>query len=146
MRLIHVITLILCLCAILLLPACRSATTQNSTTVVPALERYFQALISKNENDFSRSICADWESQAFLEFYAYQGLELTLKDLACRSTDTEPGKAQVNCQGKILMSYGNERQEVDLSRRIYQLTYHQDGWLVCGFLEQNIEASRTPSP
>lgn len=111
------------------------AATIDTAAAAQALERYLGALTSKNESLYSQSICKDWETQAFLEFDAYQGLELVLRGLVCQSTGTGPGEAQGNCQGKILMNYGNERQEVDLSRRNYRLTFTGDQWLVCGFSE-----------
>jgi hypothetical protein len=112
------------------------AVTTDTAAAAQALERYLVALTSKNESAYSQSVCKDWENQAFLEFDAYQGLELVLQGLACQSTGTGPDEARGTCQGKILMNYGNERQEVDLSRRIYRLTFTSDQWLVCGFSEK----------
>ena len=109
--------------------------TVTDPAPVQALERYLGALTSKNESVFTQSICMDWENQAFLEFDAYQGLELELKGLACRVTANGAGEAQATCQGKIMLNYGNERQEVDLSKRNYRLTFHNDQWQVCGFSE-----------
>lgn len=119
----------------LLLAACAPNAAPDAVAAERALEVYVRALTSKNEAAYSQSICTEWENQAFLEFDAYQGLELELKDLACRSTGAKPGEVQVNCQGKISLNYGNEHQEVDLSKRSYRLTQRADSWQVCGFSE-----------
>jgi len=119
----------------LLLAACAPDATPDPAAAVQALQKYFVALTSKNESDYTHSICTDWESQAFLEFDAYQGLELKLTDLACRAITMQADEAQVTCQGKILLGYGNENQEVDLSRRVYKLVSRDASWQVCGYSE-----------
>ena len=120
----------------LFLVACVADATPDSGAAVQALQKYFVALTSKNESDYTQSICTDWESQAFLEFDAYQGLELKLTDLSCLATTMKGDEAQVTCQGKILLDYGNENQEVDLSRRVYKLVARDASWQVCGYTER----------
>ena len=99
--------LVISLLAVVVLAGCAPGAAQNTAAAARALEGHLQALTSKNEDAFSRSICPDWEAQAFLEFDAYQGVDVKLSDLACSSTSTKPGEAQATCQGSILFSYGN---------------------------------------
>ena len=120
----------------LTLAACAPGAAQNTAAAAKALEGHLQALTSKNEDAFSHSICPAWEAQAFLEFDAYQGVDVKSNDLACSSTSTKPGEAQATCQGSILYSYGNEQQKVDISRRVYTLALRDESWQVCGFLER----------
>ena len=79
--------------------------------------------------------------QAFLEFDAYQGVDVKLSDLACSSASSKPGEAQATCQGSILFSYGSEQQRVDLSRRVYTVALRDEIWQVCGFSEREVGAS-----
>ena len=117
----------------LLLVSCRPAQTAGSPEEVQTLERYIQALAGKDEAAYSRLICPKWEPEAFLEFDAYQGVESRLEQIDCRRIGSQDDEATVNCQGKILLSYGNEKQEIDLSSRNYQLTSIDGVWQVCGF-------------
>lgn len=106
------------------------------TTDAPASETlaaYLNALTAKDETTLSALSCADWESQALLELDAFQAVDTSLEDLACRQTTTEDGSVTVNCSGKIVASYGNEVQEFDLSRRTYHMLQDNGDWLVCGY-------------
>ena len=71
--------LVISLLAVLVLAACTPGAAQNPAAAAKALEGHLQALTSKNEDAFSHSICPAWEAQAFLEFDAYQGVEVKFK-------------------------------------------------------------------
>ena len=120
-------------CVFLILAGCSPAQPGGDSPAVQALENYLKALADKNETAYSQLICPDWEMDAFLEFDAYQGVETSLKNLACRQTGEQNGETLVTCQGKLILSYSNEKQEVDLSRRSYRLTLKNETWQVCGF-------------
>ena len=120
-------------CAFLILAGCSSAQPGGGSPAAQALENYLKALADKNETAYSQLICPDWEMDAFLEFDAYQGVETSLKNVACRQTGEQNGDATVTCQGKLTLSYSNEKQEVDLSRRNYRLVLNNETWQVCGF-------------
>ncbi len=116
-----------------LLAGCSQAQSSTNPPEVQALESYVRALAAKDEAAYSRLICPSWEAQAFLEYDAYQGVESRLGDLSCRRTGGQGNAATVSCQGKITLSYGVEKQEVDLATRSYQLVSSGGSWQVCGY-------------
>jgi hypothetical protein len=121
---------------ILILAGCGgSGQTQQEghSPAAQAVESYLQALAGKDENAFSQWLCPDWEMDAFLEYDAYSGMETKLDQVSCNQTGSQDGTALVNCQGKILLSYGTEQQQVDLSPRTYRLIAQNGSWQVCGF-------------
>ena len=116
-----------------LLVGCNTVQSSQKPAEVQALEQYIQALVAKDEAAYSRLICPAWEAEAFLEYDAYQGVKTDLKDITCQRTGSQNDIAKVVCQGKISLNYGNEKQEVDLSSRVYQLKPNAGSWQVCGF-------------
>jgi hypothetical protein len=68
-----------------------------------------------------------------LELDAFQGVDTSLDGLACAQTGQQDDATLVTCQGKIVATYANEKQEFDLSKRAYRLVPQGDGWLVCGY-------------
>lgn len=120
-------------CAFLLLAGCSPTQPTGETAAAQALENYLKALADKNETAYAQLICPDWEMEAFLEFDAYQGVETRVSSLTCRQTGEQNGGALAACQGKLTLSYSNEKQEVDLSRRSYRLVLKNETWQVCGF-------------
>jgi hypothetical protein len=112
----------------LLLPACAS----NIDAPAKAVEDYLNALVAKDENRLSTLVCGDWEEQALIELDSFQAVTARLEDAACTQTGTDGDTALVNCTGRIIASYNNEDQELDLSVRTYQVTQESGDWLVCG--------------
>jgi len=55
-----------------------------------------------------------------------------LEGLSCAQTGTDGDAALVTCQGRLIATYGNEDQEIDLSARTYRLVEQGGDWLVCG--------------
>jgi hypothetical protein len=119
------------------LVGCGSTRFTSASVEVSTLQQYMQALVDKNEAAYSGLLCKSWESEGFLEFDAYKGMESQLGDTVCRLLSSENGAAKVNCQGKIQLSYGTEKQEIDLSSRIYLLTSNGNTWQVCGFTKSS---------
>ena len=120
-------------CALLMMAGCSSIQPAGGSPAAQALENYLKALAGKNETAYAQLICPDWEMEAFLEFDAYQGVETSLSGLACRQTGEQDGDVLATCQGKLILSYSNEKQEVDLSQRSYRLALKNETWQVCGF-------------
>lgn len=111
-------------------------TSCSSTSSVPsvrAVEDYIKALVNKNSATLSALSCADWESNALLEFDSLQAVETKLIGLDCSIVGTEGSTTQVNCKGKIIATYNNEDQEIDLSVRNYQVVQQGNDYLVCGY-------------
>jgi len=127
-------TLVASLVAVFLI-GCTAAGAQPTghSAAAQAVETYLQALAAKNEDAYSQWICPDWEMDAFLEFDAYAGMETQLDHVACSQTGAQEGAGLVACQGQILLSYGAEREQVDLSQRTYRVISQGGNWQVCGF-------------
>ena len=76
--------------------------------------------------------CGEWEEDALLELDSFQAVTARLDGLACEQTGTDGETALVLCKGKIIATYNEEDQELDLSVRTYQVVQEGGEWLVCG--------------
>ena len=112
------------------LSACGS--TDTSTGAVNAVEAYVHAIVENDESKLSALSCADWESQALIELDSLQAVTSTLEGFSCQQSGTEGELALVDCEGKMILSYNGENQELDLSTRTYQVMEQGGDWLVCG--------------
>lgn len=97
------------------------------------VEQYLQALVDQDGARLSNLSCKDWESSAIMEMDSFQAVEASLVDLACQSGETVDEMALVVCQGKIVATYNEEQQELDLSLRSYQTIKVGAEWRVCGY-------------
>lgn len=114
----------------LLLAACGTAADPAAASV----ESYLNALVNKDSSTLSSLSCADWEPNALLELDSLQAVETRLENLSCTVESTEAdGTTLVVCQGKILATYNNEDQELDLSVRTYRVVEQGGEFLVCGY-------------
>ena len=127
MRKILLVTFIV-LTANLLLIACASKTDAPAK----AVENYLNALVEKDADRLSTLVCGEWEEDALIELDSFQAVTARLEDAACTQTGTDGETALIHCTGKIILSYDNEDQELDLSTRTYQATQEGGDWLVCG--------------
>lgn len=98
-----------------------------------AVEDYVTALVNKDSARLSVLSCADWEANAMLELDSLQAVATQLQGLACTVTGRSGTTSDVNCQGKILTTYNNEQQQLDLSARTYQVVKQGGDYLVCGY-------------
>lgn len=112
----------------LFLAACAS----NNNAPAKAVEAYLNALVTKDADRLSTLSCRDWEDDALLELDSFQAVTTRLEGVACEQTGTDAGTALVLCKGKIIATYDNEDQELDLSVRTYQVVQEGGEWLVCG--------------
>ncbi len=122
------LTMLVVILATLFLIACTSKTDAPAK----AVEDYLNALVAKDANRLSALSCSDWEDDALLELDSFQAVTARLQDVACEQTGTDGSTALVLCKGKIIATYGNEDQELDLSVRTYQVVQEGGDWLVCG--------------
>jgi hypothetical protein len=111
------------------LAACSSTKTDAPAK---AVEDYLNTLVAKDENRLPTLVCGDWEDEALIELDSFQAVTARLEDVACKQTGTDGNTALVNCTGKIVATYNNEDQELDLSVRSYQVVQDGSDWLVCG--------------
>jgi len=116
------------LTANLLLTACAS----NADAPAKAVDNYLNALVEKDADRLPTLVCGAWEEDALIELDSFQAVTARLEDAACVQTGTDGDTALVHCTGKIIASYNNEDQELDLSVRTYQVTREGGDWLVCG--------------
>jgi len=68
-----------------------------------------------------------------MELDSIQVVETRLEGLACTQTGTDGDIALVACQGKIIATFENEDQELDLSLRTYQVVQQGGEYLVWGY-------------
>jgi hypothetical protein len=120
---------LLMIMAALLYSACGKA----ADPAAKAVEGYFTALVNKDASALSALSCADWEPDALLELDSLQAVTTRLENLVCTAAGTDGTTTQVNCQGKILATYNNEDQELDLSVRTYQVVQQGGEYLFCGY-------------
>ena len=113
----------------LLLSACAS---KSNDAPAKAVENYLNALVAKDSDRLTTLSCGDWEDDALLELDSFQAVTTKLDSLACEQTGTDGNTALVLCNGKIIATYNNEDQELDLSVRTYQVVQEGSDWLVCG--------------
>lgn len=114
----------------LLLSACGGKTADPAAKVV---EDYLNALVNKDSSRLSTLSCADWEQNALLELDSLQAVSTRLEGLACATIGTDGTTSDVSCQGKILATYDNEDQQLDLSVRTYQVVQQGGEYLMCGY-------------
>lgn len=112
----------------MLLAACSSA----SDAPAQAVEDYLNTLVAKDADRLPTLVCGDWEDDALIELDSFQAVTARLDNAACTQTGTDGDTALVNCTGKIVATYNNEDQELDLSVRTYQVVQEGGDWLVCG--------------
>ena len=115
--------------ATIFLTACSSTKTDAPAK---AVEDYLNTLVAKDENRLPALVCGDWEDEALIELDSFQAVTARLEDVSCKQTGTDGSTALVNCTGKIVATYNNEDQELDLSVRTYQVVQDGSDWLVCG--------------
>jgi len=115
---------------VILLSACGPAT--SSDPAARAVEGYLTALVDKDSNRLAALSCTTWETNALMELDSFQAVQTRLDGLACETTGTDTGTTLVTCKGKIVATYNNEDQELDLSVRTYHVVQEGGEYLVCG--------------
>ena len=123
------LTILVMIIAALSLTAC---TSNNSNAPGQAVEDYLNALVAKEADRLATLSCGEWEDDALLELDSFQAVTARLEGVACEQTGTDGDIALVLCNGKIIASYDNEDQELDLSVRTYQVVQEGGEWLGCG--------------
>ena len=121
--------LILVILTNLFLPGCAS---KSKDAAAKAVEDYLNALVAKDADRLTTLSCGDWEDDALLELDSFQAVTTRLDGMACTQTGTDGETALVLCKGKIIMTYNDEDQELDLSTRTYEVVQEGGDWLVCG--------------
>ena len=120
----------------LLLAACGGGNTGGGSGSSPAAEavnRYYTTLVERNDEQFTQTLCADWEEQGLLEFDSFQGVETKLDGVTCAESGTEGVFTLVKCEGKIVATYSNEDTDFPLTDRVHKVRNEGGDWRVCGY-------------
>lgn len=104
----------------------------SSDPAAGAVQKYLQSMISADSSQMSKLVCKDFEDQAAKDNDSFAGVKAELNNAACKKTGTDGSSALVTCTGKIVATYGNEKQEIDLAGPVYRVTQEGGSWLVCG--------------
>ena len=113
----------------LLLTACGG----GKSDAARAVEGYYNALIAQDSAGFDALVCPDFAGDAGTEFASFAGVESELDGMSCSQTGTEGQTALVQCQGKIVATYGTEKMEIPLGDRTYRVVNQDGAWRVCGY-------------
>jgi hypothetical protein len=123
------ILILILILASLLLASCAKSSDSGATAVV---EKYLNALVSKNDVDLATLSCADWEAQALTQLDSFAAVTARLDGVSCSVSGKDGDTTLVTCQGKIISTYDNEDTTLDLSRFTYLVVQQGSDWLVCG--------------
>lgn len=123
------LSLIIIMLTGILLTACSGS---SGDAPAKAVEGYLNALVAKDENLLPTLVCGDWEQDALVELDSFQAVTPRLDNAVCKQTGTDGDTALVQCTGRIIATYNDEDQELDLSTRTYQVVQDNGDWLVCG--------------
>lgn len=119
------------LALVVLLGACGSG--DQSQPAAAAVTAYLEALLQKEENAMINQSCAEWESQAKLEFDSFAAVEVELEGPGCSEIGVDGSMTLVSCTGKITASYGEEDLVIDLHERTYLVVNEGGDWRMCGY-------------
>ena len=122
----------LILLIVVLIPLLSACASGNDNASAKSVEDYLTALVEKDANRLSTLSCGDWEDDALLELDSIQNVTARLEGMSCEQTGSEGSTALVNCSGKIILTYTNEDQEIDLGARTFEVVQEAGEWLVCG--------------
>jgi len=114
----------------LVLSACKPS---GDSGAGKAAEAYLNALVEGDGDRMSSLSCASWEENALLELDSFMAVQAELQDLSCSQTGNDGDIALVKCSGKILTTYNEEKTQIDLNTRTYEMTKSAGEWLVCGY-------------
>ncbi len=105
----------------------------GNEAAVKAVGTYLQALVNKDADRLVTASCAQWEEQARLEVDSFQAVTAKLEGLSCEDAGKDGEAVLVICQGKIVTTYNDENQTMDLSLRAYRVVEEKGEWRVCGY-------------
>ena len=117
---------------VLTIPLLSACAPDSDNASAKAVEDYLTALVEKDANRLSTLSCGEWEDDALLELDSIQNVKARLEGMSCEQTGTEGDAALVHCNGKIILTYTNEDQEIDLDARTFEVVQEAGEWLVCG--------------
>jgi hypothetical protein len=105
----------------------------GSTSPARSVENYFRALVAKDSQKAIGLSCAAWETKARTDADTFSLYPATLENLSCQDAGTQGDFRLVTCTGKAILDYNGEKQEVDLSARVYKTAREGGEWRMCGY-------------
>ena len=106
----------------------------NPDAPANAIERYLEAVISKNNETFAGTFCSDFEFEAQTEFDSFGAVEASIEDMVCTVASMSDQEANVNCTGSIEVIYdGENNNTLDLGRFPYSAVQEDGEWKMCGY-------------
>lgn len=99
----------------------------------PAVERYLEALMSKDVTQVIDASCAAWEEDAQRELDSFAAVETNLQDMSCSTVTEAENAASVACTGAIVATYDGEDQQLALEARTYRVVFEGGEWRMCGY-------------
>lgn len=114
-------------------PPSNAPSAPASSGAAKAIENYLTALITSRKLDSVKSAsCAAWERDAKIDFDSFQAVTAKLDGMACQDAGKDGNFTLVNCKGKILVTYQNENQTLNLADKTY-LAVQEGEWKMCGY-------------
>jgi hypothetical protein len=111
-----------------LLAACSAAPPASPAQ---AVERYLQAKVAGDGETLRQLLCVEMEADWEREMHTFETIsDVSLVGLACQQRGDDP---VVDCQGKIVASYGSEQSEFPLGA--YRVVQEAGEWKWCGETE-----------
>lgn len=95
------------------------------------IESYLESLVNQDVATAVSLSCKQWEAEAQKEVESLLSVDASLDGVLCQTDSESENSAIVSCQGKIKLTYENEIQEIDLSKRPFQLVFEDGEWLIC---------------
>ena len=115
---------------LILLVACSSGTGAPEVVI----ENYLTALVEGDNVRSANLACANWEETARAEGASFEGVEVALEDMACRTISEDGTSAVVSCDGAFVFSYaGGEDEMRPLDVTNYVLRFESGEWRMCGY-------------
>jgi len=127
-------TLLPVLLCLIFLVGCSAG--KSSDGAARAVETYMHALVDRDENRAITAACADWESQAKVEYNSFSAVKLQLDGLSCQVSGVEAPYTLVRCSGTITANYGAEDLTIDIASRTYRAIQEGGEWRMCGYGKQ----------
>lgn len=106
--------------------------TQASDPAAGVVQQYLKGMVAADSAQVSKLVCKDFEDQATQDIDSFAGVKAELSNPVCSKSGMDGQVVLVACSGKILATYGNEKQEIDLAGPVYRVEQQGGSWLVCG--------------
>jgi hypothetical protein len=114
-----------------------AACSSNGEGAGTAVEKYFQAIASGDEDRIATLSCPEWESSARADVAAFVGVKARLENVSCApvsGSDPTGDEVVVECSGAIVATYNNEDTSFELKGKQLKVVQLGGEWLVCGYV------------